>query len=57
MVAAHDDDLRGARAVAFRTAFLPRPAEWGPNASAEVPAEPHDLTVANCAALADELGA
>ena len=41
MVAAHDDDLRGARAVGFRTAFLPRPTEWGPNGSAEVPAEPH----------------
>ena len=57
MVAAHDDDLRGARAVGFRTAFLPRPTEWGPNGSAEVPAEPHDLTVADCAALADALGA
>ena len=57
MVAAHDDDLRGARAVGFRTAFLPRPTEWGPNGSAEVPAEPHDLTVADCAALADALEA
>ena len=57
MVAAHDDDLRGARAAGFRTAFLPRPAEWGPNGSAEVPAEPHDLTVADCRALADVLGA
>ena len=56
MVAAHEDDLRGARAVGFRTAFLPRPAEWGPNGSAEVPAEPHDLTVADCEALADVLG-
>jgi len=56
MVAAHDDDLRGARAAGFRTAFLPRPAEWGPNGSAEVPAEPHDLTVADCRALADALG-
>ena len=56
MVAAHDDDLRGARAVGFATAFLPRPAEWGPNGSAEVPAEPHDLTVSDCVALADVLG-
>ena len=57
MVAAHEDDLRGARAVGFRTAFLPRPTEWGPNGSPEVPAEQHDLTVADCAALADALGA
>lgn len=57
MVAAHDDDLRGARAVGFRTAFLPRPTEWGPNGSAEAPAEPHDLTVADCGALAHALGA
>ena len=56
MVAAHDDDLRGARAAGFRTAYLPRPTEWGPNGRAEVPAEPHDLTVADCAALADALG-
>ena len=57
MVAADDDDLRGAQAVVVRTAFLPRPTEWGPNGSAEAPAEPHDLTVADCAALADVLGA
>ena len=56
MVAAHDDDLRGARAVGFGTAFLTRPTEWGPKGSAEVPPEPHDLTVADCAALADALG-
>ncbi len=57
MVAAHDDDLRGARAVGFRTAFLPRPGEWGPNGSAEAPVAPHDLTAADCIALAGALRA
>lgn len=57
MVAAHDDDLRGARAVGFRTAFLPRPQEWGPNGNAEAPAAPHDLTAADCIALAETLRA
>ena len=30
MVAAHRHDLEGARAVGFRTAFILRPLEWGP---------------------------
>ncbi|MYF93002.1 MAG: HAD-IA family hydrolase [Gemmatimonadetes bacterium] len=29
MVAAHRHDLEGARAVGFRTTFIPRPLEWG----------------------------
>lgn len=57
MVAAHDDDLRGARAVGYRTAFLPRPREWGPDGGAEKPAAAHDLTAADCTALAAALGA
>ena len=31
MVAAHPPDLRGAAAAGFRTAFVMRPLEWGPN--------------------------
>ena len=30
MVAAHSGDLRAARAVGFKTAFVPRPLEFGP---------------------------
>lgn len=30
MVACHDFDLKGARAAGFRTAFVRRPDEWGP---------------------------
>ena len=29
MVAAHRHDLEEARAAGFRTAFIPRPLEWG----------------------------
>ena len=57
MVAAHDGDLLGARSVGFRTAFLPRPIEWGPKGTAEVPTEQHNLTVVDCVELADVLGA
>lgn len=57
MVAAHDEDLRGARAVGFRTAFLQRPDEWGVGSGAEVPAMLHDVTVSSCLALADALQA
>ena len=35
MVAAHRHDLEGARAVGFRTAFIPRPLEWGPEGQAD----------------------
>ena len=37
MVAAHQGDLRAAAAVGLKTAFVPRPLEYGP-------AHPHDLT-------------
>lgn len=37
MVAAHEQDLDGAREVGFATAFVPRPDEWGPGAGAEQP--------------------
>lgn len=35
MVAAHNHDLEGARAVGFRTAFITRPLEWGPGGDAD----------------------
>lgn len=35
MVAAHRHDLEGARAVGFRTAFIARPLEWGPEGPAD----------------------
>ena len=32
LVAAHDNDLKGAEAAGLHTALVPRPLEWGPNA-------------------------
>ncbi|MGP4014404.1 haloacid dehalogenase type II [Saccharopolyspora sp. 5N708] len=39
MVAAHSWDLAGARAAGFRTAYVARPRERGPNRTTENPAE------------------
>jgi 2-haloacid dehalogenase len=36
MVAAHNDDLRAAQALGFRTAFVPRPTEHGPGQSTDL---------------------
>ncbi|WP_026123391.1 haloacid dehalogenase type II [Nocardiopsis chromatogenes] len=33
MVACHPDDLEGAAGAGFRTAYIPRPLEWGPEAA------------------------
>ena len=55
MVAAHQDDLRAARGVGFRTAFVPRPKE-GPNGDHR-PIEPGwDLVVNDFGELATKLG-
>jgi 2-haloacid dehalogenase len=35
LVAAHPSDLVAAQACGLRTAFVPRPLEWGPDASPE----------------------
>jgi 2-haloacid dehalogenase len=40
MVAAHKDDLRAARACGLKTAFVPRPKEYGPAARPDVSREP-----------------
>jgi 2-haloacid dehalogenase len=40
MVAAHKDDLHAARACGLKTAFVPRPREYGPQASSDVSREP-----------------
>ena len=36
MVAAHNDDLHAARAAGLRTAFVPRPAEHGPDQTTDL---------------------
>jgi 2-haloacid dehalogenase len=58
MVAAHNYDLRAARAVGLRTAFVPRPAEYGPGQATDLrPEEPWDLVAADFVDLAEQLGA
>ena len=57
MVAAHVHDLCGARDAGLRTAFVPRPREYGPDAQAESPDPSFDLAVADFGELAQCLGA
>ena len=57
MVAAHNDDLRAARALGFATAFVARPTEHGPKQTRDLRAE-HDFDVvaSDFLDLADRLG-
>ena len=58
MVAAHSNDLRAAKAVGLRTAFVLREREDGPDRKAELQADvPVDLSAKNFLDLADQLGA
>jgi 2-haloacid dehalogenase len=57
MVACHNFDLDAARAEGFRTAFVQRPAEWGPAGPPDpVPNPATDIVVAGFAELASRLG-
>lgn len=57
MVAAHNEDLLAARALGFRTAFVARPTEYGPEQSHNLRAE-HDFDVVtdSFTGLAESLG-
>ncbi|NPC58112.1 haloacid dehalogenase type II [Caenimonas soli] len=58
LVAAHHDDLAGARACGLRTAYIERPLELGSNQPKDVsPRAENDLHAASLIALADQLGA
>jgi 2-haloacid dehalogenase len=58
MVAAHVGDLRAAQSVGLRTAFVPRPREWGPGGPVEPSPDPtFDLVAADFVDLAAQLGA
>lgn len=58
MVAAHTDDLRAARALGFKTAFVSRPLEFGPSGRAEeTDGMPFDIIAPDFLDLADKLGA
>jgi 2-haloacid dehalogenase len=58
MVAAHLGDLRAAKSVGLRTAFVPRPLELGPGGKPDLKADsPVDLMAADFNDLARQLGA
>lgn len=56
MVAAHQGDLRAAQAVGMKTAFIPRPLEYGPDNSPDLTSDPaFDFVAGNFNELADLL--
>ncbi|NTS32687.1 haloacid dehalogenase type II [Phyllobacterium sp. BT25] len=58
LVAAHNDDLAGARRCGMRTAFIPRPAEHGPSQTTDLaPLDDWDVIASDLVDLADKLGA
>ena len=57
MVAAHNYDLRAARASGMRTAFIPRPAEHGPGQTTDLAPDDHwDVVAKDLEDLARVLG-
>jgi 2-haloacid dehalogenase len=52
MVACHPGDLEGAKRAGLRTAFVPRPLEWGPGRSAPQAPTGVDVVADDLAALA-----
>jgi 2-haloacid dehalogenase len=56
LVAAHPSDLLAAQANGLRTAYVPRPLEWGPGREAEPPDPSFDLVAEDLVELAEKLG-
>ncbi len=57
MVAAHNEDLKAARACGLRTLFVHRPTEHGPAQTTDLaPAGPWDVVADSLVAVADALG-
>jgi 2-haloacid dehalogenase len=57
LVAAHNDDLKAARACGFRTAFIPRPIEHGPDQTTDLgPEQDWDVVANDLEDLASRLG-
>jgi len=55
--AAHNGDLKAARACGLKTAFVPRPTEHGPGQTGDLePSEPWDVVAADFQDLAAKLG-
>lgn len=58
LCAAHNDDLAAAQALGLRTAFVPRPTEYGPHQVKDVtPTGAWDYVVSGVDDLAERLGA
>lgn len=57
MVACHPGDLDGARRAGLRTAFVPRPLEWGPGQPAPQPPADVDVAADDLVALAGLISA
>jgi 2-haloacid dehalogenase len=57
LVAAHNGDLAAARRCGFRTAFIPRPTEHGPDQTTDLrPEADWDLVAGDMDDLAKQLG-
>lgn len=57
MVAAHKGDLRASAEVGFRTAYVPRPTEYGPHVKRDLTPDPDfDLVATNFNDMASQLG-
>ena len=57
MVAAHNSDLDAAKNAGFKTAFVRRPDEWGPEGSPDPNPNPHhDIIASDFPDLARQLG-
>jgi 2-haloacid dehalogenase len=56
-VAAHPEDLQAARKVGFKTAFISRPLEHGPDQKPRVAPPDVDVNAADLLDLAEKLGA
>jgi len=57
LVAAHPSDLHNAQEHNLRTAYIPRPLEWGPEGEAEPPDPSFNLVTEDLIELAEKLGA
>ena len=58
MVAAHKNDLHAARAAGCKTAYIPRPLEYGPENIPDITPDPEfDITVKDFILLAEHMGA
>ena len=57
MVAAHKGDLRASARLGFRTAYVPRPTEFGPNVERDLTPDPDfDLVATDFNDMASQLG-